>query len=118
MIFLLNQCHSEAEKSDKALENLIAKMYMRLFFISNFYWWCAHRSENNLFELEKASQIMDVVLTTEQAKNPLHIFFKTFAWILNQLLRFLKSLWVTFGRTLGEHVTMVASANMFYIAIG
>ena len=61
---------------------------------------------------------MDVVLKTEQAKNPLHIFFKTFAWILNQLLQFLKSLWVPFERTLGEHVTMIASANMFYIAIG
>ena len=36
---------------------------------------------------------------------------------LNQLLRFLKSLSMTFGTTLGQHFLMAASASMFYIAI-
>ena len=47
--------------------------------------------------------------------NPSDLFFKVFAQILNQLD--LKSLWMTFAATLGKHLMIAASANMFYVAI-
>ena len=47
--------------------------------------------------------------------NGSHLFFKAFAEILIQLLRFLKSVWMTFRTTLGEYFAMVAFANIFVI---
>ena len=46
-----------------------------------------------------------VILATEQSIKPSHLFFQAFAYILNQLL------------DLAEHLTMAASASMFYIVI-
>ena len=52
-----------------------------------------------------------------KVQNPSNLFFKAFAEILNQLLQFLESFWVTFATTLGEHPAMAASVNMSSIAI-
>ena len=45
------------------------------------------------------------------------IFRYDFVAPLNQLSRSLKSLLRTFGTTLGDHLTLAASPNMFYITI-
>ena len=44
-------------------------------------------------------------------------YFQGFCLNLNELLRFLKSLWIFFEVTLGETLMMAAPVKMFYIAI-
>ena len=43
-----------------------------------------------------------------------YIFFKYFAWIFKSNFTIFKEFMNDFGANLGEHLTMAASANMFY----
>ena len=64
-----------------------------------------------MFEHEKIFHKIGIVLPTEQIIKSFRFIFQGFC------LRFWKSLWMTFGTTLGEHLITVASSNMLSIAI-
>ena len=72
-------------------------------------------SGNNLFKQEKVFQISGAILATKQS-------LKSFSFIFLGFFLYFKSTFtikklMTFGMTLAEHLTMAASANMFYFAI-
>ena len=68
-----------------------------------------NEAETTYLNIKKIFQIIAIVKAKNKILPPIYF--------LNQLQGFLRSLWMTFGTTLGEHLTMTASANMFYIAI-
>ena len=58
-----------------------------------------------MFEDEKVFQIIGIARPTEQSINP-------FTYIFQGFCLHLKNLSIIFGTTLGEHLTMAASANL------
>ena len=69
-----------------------------------------------MFEQEKVFQISGAILATEQNIKPYSFIFPGFC-LCFQLTFTIKKSMNAFGMTLAEHLTMAASAGMFYIAI-
>ena len=89
---------------------------MILVFISSFQRGYIRRSGSNLFEQEKVFQISGVILATEQSIKSFTFIFLGF-WLYFKPAFNIKILCMTFMMTLAEHLTMTASASLFYIAI-
>ena len=85
-------------------QQLLARLYSSKWEQLVWTW----KDISNNFKSSKLSQVL----------NSSHLFFKAFAWILNQYLRYFTiRLWMTFGATLEKYLLMAASANIFYVAI-
>ena len=84
-------------------------------FISSFYRGYVRRSRNNIFENEKIFQIIGIVLVPEESVKSFTIIFQGFCLNFKLTLTSFK-VFGTFRATLGGHLMMPASANMFQIS--
>ena len=85
---------------------------------TNFYQQLEYVQQrgNNLFEHEKVFQIIGIVLQTEESIKSFTSIFLGFCLNSKSTFTIFKE-FITFRKTLGEHIMMAVSAKMFYIAM-